>query len=98
MAEYRLTAEAVVADLESDSRDGLGTDEARARLERYGSNELEAQKPVPAWQRFLAQFRDTLVALLLVATAISIGLWAYERDSREMSAAEASVVRSGERR
>src|ERR671916_1750398 len=131
-AEYRLTVEEVLAGLGSDPRRGLSTEEARSRLERYGPNGLEAERPLPAWRRFLAQFQDTLVILLLIATAISVGLWAYERDSalpyeglaifaivllngalgyvqesraeravaalREMSAAEASVVRDGERR
>jgi P-type Ca2+ transporter type 2C len=131
-AGYRRTAEEVVAGLGSDAWRGLSSEEARARLDRYGPNELEAEKPVPAWRRFLAQFRDTLVILLLIATAVSIGLWAYERDSalpyeglaifaivllngilgyvqesraeravaalRAMSAAEAGVVRDGERR
>jgi P-type Ca2+ transporter type 2C len=36
---------------------------------------------VPGWRRFLAQFEDALVILLLVATAISFALWAYEHDS-----------------
>src|ERR671917_2711278 len=80
-AEYRLTVEEVIAGLGSDIRRGLSTEEARARLERYGPNELETEKPVPAWQRFLAQFRDTLVILLLVATAVSVILWIYERDT-----------------
>src|ERR687889_898447 len=80
-AEYRQAVEEVVAELGCDPRRGLSSEEARARLERYGPNELEAEKPVPAWRRFLAQFSDTLVILLLVATAISIGLWAYERDT-----------------
>lgn len=53
----------------------------RARLGRYGPDELEAEKPVPAWRRLLAQFRDKLVVLLLIATVVSVGLWAYERDS-----------------
>jgi P-type Ca2+ transporter type 2C len=131
-AGYRRTVEEVVAGLGSDAWRGLSSEEARARLERYGPNELEAEKPVPAWRRFLAQFRDTLVILLLIATAVSVGLWAYERDSalpyeglaifaivllngilgyvqesraeravaalRAMSAAEAGVVRDGERR
>ncbi|MDQ3791460.1 MAG: cation-translocating P-type ATPase [Actinomycetota bacterium] len=131
-AEYRQAVEEVVAELGCDPQRGLRSEEARARLERYGPNELEAEKPVPAWRRFLAQFRDTLVILLLIATAVSVGLWAYERDSalpyeglaifaivllngilgyvqesraeravaalRAMSAAEASVVRDGERR
>ena len=51
------------------------------RLGRHGKNELTAETPVPAWRKFLAQFQDVLVVLLLVATAISAALWLYERDS-----------------
>ena len=32
-------------------------------------------------EKFLAQFQDVLVILLLVATVISLGLWLYERES-----------------
>ena len=74
-------AEDVVAALGSDAERGLTTQEAQARLGRYGRNELEAERPTPAWRRFLAQFQDVLVILLLVATAVSIGLWVYERDT-----------------
>ena len=55
--------------------------EVESRLERYGRNELATEKATPAWRRFLAQFQDVLVILLLVATGISAGLWAYERDA-----------------
>ena len=130
-AVYQQTAEAVVAALGSDAQRGLSTAEASARLARYGPNELTAEPPTPAWRRFLAQFQDVLVGLLLVATAISIGLWVYERDAalpyeglvilaivvlnailgyvqearaeqalaalRAMSAAEATVLRDGQR-
>ena len=58
-----------------------GDAEAQTRLARYGPNELVAEPPVPAWRRFLAQFQDVLVILLLIATAISVGLWLYERDT-----------------
>ena len=47
----------------------------------YGKNELTAEKPIPAWRKFLAQFHDVLVILLLIATGISAGLWLYERAS-----------------
>ena len=67
--------------LGSDARQGLDGATARARLERHGRNELAAEKPRPAWKRFLSQFRDGLVVLLLVAAAISGGLWFYERDA-----------------
>jgi len=70
-----------VAALASDAQRGLGEDEARARLRRHGRNELAAEKPVPRWRKFLLQFRDPLVALLLVAAAISAALWLWERDT-----------------
>lgn len=78
---YQQSFEHVVAALRTDARRGLSQDEARARLEQHGKNELEADAPVAAWRKFLAQFQDVLVILLLVATAISAGLWLYERDS-----------------
>ncbi len=78
---YQQPFELVVAALRSDARQGLSHDEARVRLEQHGRNELAADPPVAAWRKFLAQFQDVLVILLLVATAISAGLWVYERDS-----------------
>ena len=36
---------------------------------------------MPAWRRLLSQFKDPLTILLLVATAISAGLWLHERDA-----------------
>ena len=41
---------------------------------------LRKSRSLP-WRKFLAQFQDVLVILLLVATAISAGLWVYERES-----------------
>ena len=78
---YQQTVEDVLTALGADVRHGLTEDEARVRLERYGRNELTADTPVPAWRKVLAQFEDALVILLLIATAISVGLWLYERDS-----------------
>jgi Ca2+-transporting ATPase len=78
---HRLTAAEVVHTLATDPRRGLTSDEARTRLERVGRNELASEPPVSPWRRFAAQFKDVLVILLLVATAVSIGVWYYERDA-----------------
>jgi Ca2+-transporting ATPase len=78
-APYQQTIEEVLAAV-SATRDGLSADEARKRLDKYGPNELSAEKQIPAWRKFLAQFQDVLVILLLIATAISFALWLYERD------------------
>jgi len=78
---YRQTIDEVLAALGTDAKRGLSEGEVRARLERYGKNELTAEKPVPAWRKFLAQFQNVLVILLLIATAISAGLWLHESES-----------------
>src|SRR6188508_2385226 len=78
---YRQRLDDLIAALGTDERQGLTEAQARSRLERYGRNELAAEKPVPAWRRFVAQFQDVLVILLLAATAISAGLWTFERDA-----------------
>ena len=78
---WRLTAEELAAELATDATRGLTDAEARVRLERTGRNEFAAEKVVPRWRRFLSQFQDVLVILLLIATAISVALWFYERDT-----------------
>ena len=78
---YQQPVDAVIAALGTDARRGLSETEAQARLERHGRNELTTEEPVPAWRKFLAQFKDVLVILLLVATAISAALWLIERES-----------------
>ena len=78
---YRQAIDDVISVLATDPRSGLSAGEAQSRLERYGRNELQGEKPRPAWRRFVAQFENVLVILLLAATAISAGLWAYERDA-----------------
>jgi Ca2+-transporting ATPase len=81
VAGYQQTADEVLRALDSDAGRGLTALEARGRLTRFGPNVLAAEPPVPAWKRFLAQFRDVLVVLLLIATVISAALWWYERDA-----------------
>lgn len=78
---HQQAAEAAVAAFGVDRRRGLSAAEARDRLDRVGRNELAAEKPVPEWQKFLAQFRDVLVLLLIVAAAVSAVLWLLERKS-----------------
>lgn len=54
---------------------GLTSAEAADRLERFGPNQLRAQKTEPQWRKFLRQFQDPLVYLLFIAMGISLGAW-----------------------
>ena len=79
-ADPSLTDAAEVAKaLNVDTATGLTAAEAKRRLEKFGPNELASAPPVPKWKKFLAQFQDPLVYLLLVATAISVVAWFIER-------------------
>ena len=78
---YQQTVDAALAALGIEPERGLDDHEARGRLARDGANELTAESPVPAWKKLLAQFQNVLVVLLLVATAISAGLWLYQGDT-----------------
>ena len=78
---YQEAAELAAQLLGVDPHRGLSSQEAESRLQREGLNRLTPELAVPAWKKFLAQFKDLLVTLLLVATAISAGLWMFERDT-----------------
>ena len=78
---YQQPFEKVLAAFGTDASRGLTENEARSRLAQHGRNELAAEAPIPAWKKFLAQFQDVLVVLLLVAAAISAALWIYEREA-----------------
>ncbi len=80
-AAYRQPFEQVLVALITDAKHGLTDAEAASRLTQNGRNELTAKATTPAWRKFLAQFADRLVVLLLVATGISFVLWLIERDS-----------------
>ena len=72
---YLEEVELIVHTLDSDIRVGLTNSQAQIRLARDGANELRTQPVKPAWHYLLAQFRDPLVYLLLVAVAITLGTW-----------------------
>jgi P-type Ca2+ transporter type 2C len=94
---YQSSTDDVLKTLGVAMHSGLAEDDARSRLSRHGANELTAEPPVPGWRKFTAQFRDVLVILLLIATAISAILWLLERDAAlpyEAIAILAVVLRS----
>ncbi|MGH2689067.1 MAG: cation-translocating P-type ATPase, partial [Actinomycetota bacterium] len=53
---------------------GLSAEEAAARLERFGPNQLEDEPPIPAIVVFARQFRSPLIYILVLATAVTVVL------------------------
>ena len=65
------TPEAVTSSLQVDATTGLTATEAAARLIQYGPNQLDSKPPRPAWLKFLDQFRNLLVIVLIGAAALA---------------------------
>ncbi len=62
----------VKEELHTSSQDGLSENEAKRRLERDGLNVLKEEKKVPFFKKFLNQFKEPMVIVLLLAALISI--------------------------
>ena len=66
-----LNPEETRAQLQSSLTHGLSPIIAEARLLQNGPNELPRETPEPLWLRFLKQFKETLILLLLASAVIS---------------------------
>jgi Ca2+-transporting ATPase len=53
------------------SRGGLSEEEAAARLERFGPNQLQTAPAASPWKLLAEQFRNVLIVTLLIATVLS---------------------------
>jgi cation-transporting ATPase F len=74
---HQLHVDEVVRLLDTDVSGGLSTTEVQRRQKEYGPNKLAAKRGTPAWQRFLLQFHQPLVYVLIAATAFSVYLGQY---------------------
>ena len=58
--------------METSLTRGLSPTDAQVRLLDYGPNELPHEEPEPLWLRFVKQFKETLILLLLGSAAVSL--------------------------
>lgn len=74
---YLLPTTNVVETIHSHLTNGLTSEEAKNRLQRYGPNELKAKQPPRAWELLAQQFKEFLVLILIAAAVVSglLGEW-----------------------
>lgn len=74
---HALTADAVLAGLGSNREKGLTDAQVLEKRGQHGFNELTETPPVPLWRKFVSQFADLVVGILIVAAVISglLGEW-----------------------
>ncbi len=72
LAAHAFAVDQVLAAHAVDAERGLTTQRAAALLAEFGPNELVEAPPMPVWRKFLCQFSE-LVVLILIAAAIVAG-------------------------
>ena len=77
MAWHAIAADEVVKQLQTDPAKGLDAGEASQRLTKYGLNRLPEGKKQSLFMKFLQQFNNILVYVLLGAGFVKmmVGLW-----------------------
>ncbi len=70
-APHAQPVEAIVQSLGTDAERGLTDARAEEQRARYGVNELAEAPPIPAWKKFLGQFKALVIWILIVAAVIS---------------------------
>jgi Ca2+-transporting ATPase len=61
-------------ELKTDIQNGLTSQEAKGRLEKYGFNQLPEQKRVSPFKIFLRQFSSFIIWVLIVAAIIALAI------------------------
>lgn len=69
--------ENVAKKLDTDVQQGLTSEQATERLEKYGENKLAEKPPRTYFQRFIDQMKDVMIGILIAAAAISFGVSVY---------------------
>ena len=67
---YLQTAEEVIEELKT-SKEGLTNEEAKARIEQYGLNKLKEAKKKSLFMKFVEQFKNVMILILIIAAILS---------------------------
>ncbi len=71
LSYYRLSGEKVLKELESDKK-GLTVAEATKRLGKHGLNTLQELHKESSWHKYLRQYKDLMILLLIACVFISL--------------------------
>ncbi len=83
MLFYHATKESVLNHFDTDIQNGLSNEKANQILAKYGPNRLKEKKKKSALSKFIEQFNDVMILILLAAAAISFVIACVERNPKE---------------
>ena len=84
MSFYSETKTEVLNKLSTNSEIGLSDKEIQARQSEYGPNKLREKKKKTSFQRFVDQFKDAMILILIAAAIISFAVVCAEQNWGEL--------------
>ena len=88
----RKTKEELGIEFNSNLQNGLTSEQVVINREKYGVNKLEEKEKTPLIIKFLEQFKDPLIIILIIAAAITAGIAIYEHNNDWIEAIIIMVV------
>ena len=82
MEYYDIDVSETLRALQTDKETGLSASEVSARQSQYGTNVLKGKKKKGLFLKFLDQFKDVMIIILLVAAAISFVIAVMEGEPK----------------
>jgi Ca2+-transporting ATPase len=89
-----LSSQDTAQKLRTSITHGLSASDAAARIHIHGHNELPHEEPEPLWLRFVKQFKETLILLLLGSAGVSVVIGNFD-DAVSITVAVTIVVTVG---
>ena len=83
MVYHSQSRKEVVEALLSDEVNGLKASQISELQNKYGSNRLKEKKKKTTFQRFMAQFKDVMILILLAAALVSFVIACIEKNPKE---------------
>ncbi len=84
MKWYAKNCEELLKELSTDRKSGLTRADALKRKEKYGDNKLREKKKKTTMQRFLDQFKDAMILILIAAAIVSFVVVCVEKNWGEL--------------
>ena len=83
MTFHQLSPSETIHALNSNPSNGLNAQQVQERQTQFGENKLSEKKKKTFLQRFLAQFKDVMILILLAAAAVSFAIAWIEGQPKE---------------
>ncbi len=75
---YGLTVDEVVGKLGTSAQTGLSQADVEHRRSYQGENVLKSAEEEPLWKKFLEQFKEPMILMLLASAGVSLLLGEYD--------------------